>query len=71
MVRSQSVDCLLSTMEDSGPKDVAADLRRVEVQGLCPEVDHGLEPVDFASSRSRHDYRRVLAKRGLLGTVLK
>jgi hypothetical protein len=58
-------------MEDPGPKDVAVDLRRVEVQRLRSAVDRGLEPVDFTSSGPRHDYRRVPAKRGLLGAILK
>ena len=71
MVWPQLIDRILSTMEDSGPKDVAIDLRRAEIQRLCSAVDHGLEPVNFAPSRSRYDYRRVPAKRGLLGTILK
>ena len=71
MVWPQPIHRVLSTVEDLGPKDVAVDLRRVEVQRLCPPADHELEPVDFASSGSRHDHWRVPAKRGLFGTVLK
>lgn len=39
-------------MESPGPKDVAAYLRRVKVQRLRSTVDHGLEPLVFASSGS-------------------
>ena len=58
-------------METPGPKDVAIDLRRAEIQRLRSAVGHGLEPIDFASSGPRYDYWRVPAKRGLLGTVLE
>ena len=71
MVWPQPIDRILSAMEDSGPKDVAIDLRRAEIQRLRSAVDHGLEPVNFTPSGSRYDYRRVPAKRGLLGTVLE
>lgn len=36
-------------MENPGPEDVAADLRRSEVQRLRSTVDHRLEPIDLAS----------------------
>jgi len=71
MVWPQLIDRILSAVEDSGPKDVAIDLRRSEVQRLRPAVDYWLESVNFAPSGSRYDYRRVPAKRGLLGAVLK
>jgi hypothetical protein len=71
MVWSQPINRVLSTVEDLGPKDVAVNLRRAEVQRLRSTVNHGLEPFDFTPSGSRHDHWRVLEKRGLFGTVLK
>ena len=71
MVRPQLVYRLLPTVENLGPEDVAFDLRRAKVQRMRSTVDHGLEPLEFPSPRSRHDHRRIPTKRRLFGTVLK
>lgn len=71
MVWPQPVYRLLSTVEDFGPQDVAVDLRRVKIQRMRSTADHGLEPPELPSARSRHDHWRIFTKRRLLGTVLK